>query len=218
LRVIDFIRGDSLAWITEHVPSRWAVLLIDPGYGIDYACGSVPRRKFADGIMGDESTAGRDAVLDWWGVGERPAAVFGSADVPHYGEPRGVLTWDKMGAAGMGDLSFPWKPDNNEEIAVYGPGWSGPRSSSVLSYCPVRGADGKAHPHEKPIALLEHILSKAPPGPVLDLFGGSGSTAEAAHRLGRDCTIVELDPRWWPALQARVDRLHSQLDLFASAG
>ena len=33
------------------------------------------------------------------------------------------------------------------------------------------------------------------PARVLDCFGGSGTTALAANRLGRDCTLVELKPR-----------------------
>jgi hypothetical protein len=209
---IDFIRGDSLAWIADHDPRLWAVLVTDPPFGINYQLhGHGAGCKFTNtSIMGDADASARDAVLKWWGDGA--AAVFGSSKVPHYGSPRGVLTWDKMGT-GMGDIAFPWTPDNAEEIAIYGLGWHGSRGTSILRYPVVRG--DKHHPHEKPLSLLEHILAKSPPGPVLDLFGGSGSTAEAAHRLGRDCTVIELDPRWWPAIQARVERLHAQLDMFA---
>lgn len=209
--MIEVVHGDALAWILDHDPREFAVLTIDPPYGIEAHNGSIPRGKFEGvRIAGDTNTEARDTVLRWWGTG--PAAVFGNREVDHFGVPRGVLTWDKIGV-GMGDLGFPWTPDNTEEVAVYGAGWEGKRSTSVLHFHSM-GA-GRTHPHEKPVALWMSILAKAPPGRVLDTFGGTGSTAEAAHRMGRDCTIIEIDPRWWPELDARVERLHSQMRLFA---
>ncbi len=42
-----------------------------------------------------------------------------------------MLIWDKGEGVGMGDLSFPWRP-NYETIAIYGDGWTGKRTTSVL--------------------------------------------------------------------------------------
>jgi hypothetical protein len=41
---------------------------------------------------------------------------------------------------------------------------------------------------------------------VLDIFGGSGTTAIAADRLGRDATLVELKPAYADLAQRRVTR------------
>ena len=55
-----------------------------------------------------------------------------------------------------------------------------------------------------------------PPVPcrVLDCFGGSGATALAANRLGRDCTLVELKPAYAALARKRIGR--EPLSLFAS--
>jgi hypothetical protein len=47
----------------------------------------------------------------------------------------------------------------------------------------------------KPTCACNH---DAPPvsGEVLDMFGGSGSTAVAAERLGRNCTLIDLNPEY----------------------
>jgi adenine-specific DNA-methyltransferase len=65
------------------------------------------------------------------------------------------------------------------------------------------------HPCEKPQPLLEHIIttSTRPGGCILDCFGGSGSLAEAAIRLGRVPTLIELDPLWVERAQARIDAI-----------
>ncbi len=145
-----------------------------------------------------------------------PGTNLGSWRVPYYGLPRARLIWDKGLAAGMGDLALPWKP-NTEDIHIYGPGWSGHRGSAVIEVTPLRGSDGKSHPHEKPVALLQSILDKAPPGRVLDLTAGSGSSAVASARLGRSCTVVEIDSQWIPTIHRRVDSEGAQCALFAAA-
>jgi len=54
------------------------------------------------------------------------------------------------------------------------------------------------HVCEKPAALLRHMIaaSSKPGAVVLDAFGGSGSTAQAALELGRSAISIELDERW----------------------
>ena len=48
----------------------------------------------------------------------------------------------------------------------------------------------------KPVALMERAIeNSSPPGAlVLDPFAGSGSTALACERTGRQAGLVELDP------------------------
>ena len=54
------------------------------------------------------------------------------------------------------------------------------------------------HVCEKPAAMLRHMISASskPGAVVLDAFGGSGSTAQAARELGRSAILIELDERW----------------------
>jgi len=213
MSTVDIIHADALEWIKGRDPRAWSVLLIDPPYSID-ACFGIIRGKFNGvRIANDTTTEVRDEILQWWGDGA--AAVFGSWKVPYYGNPRGRLLWDKGLSAGMGDTSFPWKP-NVEDIFVYGSGWSGHRGSSVLPAAPPHsptGMSSREHPHEKPVGLLKAILDKAPAGPVLDLTAGSGSTGVAAAQLGRPCTLVEIDFRWIPTIYRRLNTEGAQLPL-----
>ena len=76
-------------------------------------------------------------------------------------------------------------------------GWVGDNSQTTVFEVakPPRNAE---HPTMKPVALIEAMLVNSCPkgGLVLDLFGGSGSTLIAAHRLGMRAALVELDPRY----------------------
>ncbi len=58
------------------------------------------------------------------------------------------------------------------------------------------------HSTQKPTALVERAI-KNRGEIVLDLFGGSGSTMVAAHRLNRCCFMCEIDPRY---CQVIIDR------------
>jgi DNA modification methylase len=61
------------------------------------------------------------------------------------------------------------------------------------------------------------VAAQAPvPARVLDIFGGSGTTALAANRLGRDCTLVELKPEYAALSRKRIGR--EPLSLFAWQG
>lgn len=66
--------------------------------------------------------------------------------------------------------------------------------SSVL-YEP-RPAVSGLHPTQKPVALIERMLSQSARAGdlVADAFGGSGSTLIAADRLGMCARLMELDP------------------------
>lgn len=70
----------------------------------------------------------------------------------------------------------------------------------------------RIHPTEKPVPLLQYFVSlySKPGDVVLDSFGGSGSTGEAALTLGRDVIVVEREKDFYDKLH---DRLKVQADL-----
>ncbi len=67
----------------------------------------------------------------------------------------------------------------------------------------------KAHPTQKPEALLHRILIAAtnPGDLVLDPFFGSGTTGAVAKRLGRRFIGVEQEPAYIAAAQQRIARV-----------
>ena len=64
------------------------------------------------------------------------------------------------------------------------------------------------HPTTKPIALAARAIenSSRPTDPVLDLFGGSGTTLMAAEQTGRIAFLSELDPRYADCIAERYTR------------
>ena len=79
--------------------------------------------------------------------------------------------------------------------------------SNVLAHDPVPSGK-KIHPVEKPTSLIRQLIesSTAPGEVILDFFGGSGSTGEAALQTGRNFLICERDPAFH---QGIVDRLEA---------
>jgi modification methylase len=95
------------------------------------------------------------------------------------------------------------------------------RSDWVLPICSggerVKGEDGtKAHPTQKPEALLYRILlACTKPGDiVLDPFFGSGTTGAVARRLGRRWIGIEREPGY---VKVARERIESTLPLDESA-
>src|SRR5690606_22657747 len=103
-------------------------------------------------------------------------------------------------------LDLPWKP-SSEEIYVIGKGFVGRRDESNVLRCPPvqsMAANGRQHPNEKPVDLLQRLITKCPEGTVFDPFMGSGSTGVAAVRMGRPFVGVEIDPRYFDIACRRI--------------
>jgi adenine-specific DNA-methyltransferase len=68
------------------------------------------------------------------------------------------------------------------------------------------------YPTQKPVALLERIISAScpPSGLVLDCFAGSGTTAEAAERLGRRWIGIDNGKYAVHLARKRLIQLHGQ--------
>jgi site-specific DNA-methyltransferase (adenine-specific) len=72
---------------------------------------------------------------------------------------------------------------------------------------------GAIHPTEKPVQLLDPLITYAcpPGGAVLDCFAGSGATLVAARGSGRRAVGIEADERYCEAVARRLD----QVELFS---
>lgn len=198
---IELWHGDcreDTAWLGADV------LVTDPPYGIGYNSGQ-RRDVLAASIQGDDDTTLRDQALEQWAP--RPALVFGTWRIPRPGGTRARLIWDTKGALGMGDLSIPWKP-SDQEIYVIGAGFHGHRGSNVITCAPVQSMSrgGRDHPHQKPVPLLAALLEKCPPGTIADPFAGSGSVLVAAKLLGLPAIGVELEERYCEIAARRLDQ------------
>lgn len=205
----------------EIVPTlAFDFVMTDPPYGIKYQSGWATERLWSGGksIRNDETTVARDGLLSL--IGDKPAMVFGSRKIPEPANTRMVLTWDQGPALGMGALDLPWKP-SSQEIYVIGKGFSGPRDeSNVIYHHPTQAmaCNGRLHPNEKPVGLLERLLRKCPKGTVLDPFMGSGSTGEAAMKAKRPFIGIEIEHAYFAIACKRLQAVASQGDMLDVVG
>ena len=186
---VTLYHGDCLE--LAHLWTVADVLVTDPPYGMAYDSGRVKGRSTK--IIGDTTLDARDEMMQAWGDG--PALIFGTWRQSRPTAARHVLIWDKGDDPGTGDLSMPWG-NSHEEIYVLGRGFHGKRGPAVLRCAkpPVNNRDG--HPTPKPVALMQTLIAKCPPGTIADPFAGSGSTLVAAKALGRRAIGVELEERY----------------------
>lgn len=73
---------------------------------------------------------------------------------------------------------------------------------------PTNGSEKTGYPTQKPLGVLERIIKvhSEPGDTILDFFAGSGTTGEAAARLGRGFVLVDEHPE---AITTMRDRLAS---------
>lgn len=150
---------------------------------------------------------------------EGSAFVFcGFDSAAAYSEPFRRLGFTVKPAAWVKKCPPPAAPGNwwpsAFELAFYGyrkRAWFGDHDAKRAnvfvsdSYC--HGQPGKVkHPTQKPLALVERIVTALcpPGGVVLDPFLGSGTTALACLRTGRRCIGIEKDAKY---LRIAVRRL-----------
>lgn len=83
----------------------------------------------------------------------------------------------------------------------------GETQTSVLRYD--KPLASEAHPTMKPVPLFSRLVrnSSRRGEVVLDLFGGSGTTAIACEQLGRDAYLMELDPAYCDVIIERWEQL-----------
>jgi site-specific DNA-methyltransferase (adenine-specific) len=82
---------------------------------------------------------------------------------------------------------------------------NGSRDANILHFDKVP-TQAMRHPTEKPIKLLEYLISKSTfeGEVVLDMFMGSGSTCVAAKQTHRHYIGIELEKEWFDVALSRV--------------
>ena len=110
---------------------------------------------------------------------------------------------------------------NSREIAVLGvkhgkPTFHSQYDKGIYEY-PICQDKGRFHPTQKPLALIEELITKHsnPEDTVLDCFSGSGTTALASYNLKRNFIGCELSKDYY---DKSIKRLKDNGILFSSEG
>lgn len=209
------IHGDSRLVAADHLlPGTVDCIVADPPYGVDYQSrmAETPRGlEIVEDVEGDKDLAG--ALLSFHGVMDalKPAMadecdiyVFTRWDIVdhwmkavrslgHGIKYKMLLIWNK-GDPGMGDIDANW--GCGHELILYckrGRRDVAYRRSGIITVDKVRPRD-MIHPTEKPVPLIEELvrMSTKRGDLVVDPYSGSGSTAVACQRNGRNSLSFEL--------------------------
>lgn len=73
----------------------------------------------------------------------------------------------------------------------------------------------KLHPCPKPIEVFRWLIGMFAPASVLDPFMGSGTSGEAAVRMGRSYVGIELEPAFFDVACKRIEDAQRQARLIA---
>lgn len=93
-----------------------------------------------------------------------------------------------------------------------------PDGSTVIKHD--RPTISELHPTMKPVALVEMMIgwSSLANWIVLDLFGGSGTTLIAGHKLNRKVRLMEMDPKFCDVIVKRWQEFTGQVAILESTG
>jgi len=139
-----------------------------------------------------------------WRMYPALSGAIESADLRH----QGLIVWDKT-FFGMGTHFR-----NQHELILHFTHTIAIEAQrhdvgNVIQYPPIRNG---MHPTEKPVELIGTLLSVVCPkgGVILDPFIGSGTTAEACIRSGRQFIGFEKEKTYFDAAQIRIKKAQEQ--------
>lgn len=117
---------------------------------------------------------------------------------------KNILIWEKNNTS-MGDLTGDFASKYEMCIFVH-KGRAlirGKRDPNIMKFSRTRN---ELHPTQKPVDMIEYLISKfSDKGDVvLDPFAGSGTTAIAALNTGRGYICIEKDPEYYKLATERV--------------
>lgn len=185
------------------------LVLTDPPYGIGdkwdkvggfASCGG----KLWNGNAGWDSSAPDKSVIDACVLAASMSIIWGGNyfDLP---PSRGYLVWDKMQTGfSLADSELAWV--------------SKPITPRTFRFARAQlASEGKIHPTQKPVALMEWCINLAPKTTltVADPFAGSGTTGVACANMGKTFYGIERERKYFDIACERIERSYAQQRLFA---
>jgi hypothetical protein len=181
----------------------------DPPYGIDYGrsggfSASHGWGQWRENVEWDRERPRRE-VFDLMRQKSSDQVIWGGNYFTDYLPPTmRWLVWDKgQRNFSLADCEFAWT--------------SQAKAARIFNYSRAEArTDGKVHPTQKPIALMEWCLAFLDASQtILDPFMGSGTTGVACANLGRAFIGIESDPVYFEIARERIAAAQAQGRLFA---
>jgi len=215
---ITLMQGDCLDKMRGIPAGSVDMVLTDPPYGMDFQS----QRK-ADKSEWRPKVANDKRPFVWWIMSAAEALKDGGCMVcfcrwdswaafQFAAEMAGLATksqivWDKMNHT-TGDLKG--APGNRHELAIFATKgrftFHGKRPQSLGAFRKV-SPSRLEHPNEKPVDLMEWLVSHYCPdgGTVLDPFTGVSPVGVACVNTGRNFIGIELDADYFAIAEKRIE-------------
>lgn len=225
--ILELHHGDALEVLARLKTGSVGAVITDPPYGT----GGWKRPE--SGLGGDPRGVWHREAWDEWTLAWLPEALRVARGPVVFFLPQSRLD-EALGKAR--ELGIPWrlliwaKPDPRPRpggptygyepiLALRGLPGKGRDFFLASSPRPRRDLEATGHPHQKPLAVLAWLVTLAskPGDTILDPFMGSGTTGEAALRLGRRFIGVEREAGWFAVAQKRLQSASMQSPLLETS-
>lgn len=209
----EFWQGDCLELMRDIPDGSVDMICTDPPYGMSFQ--SNHRKERHNKIENDSSLEWiEDFTNEMFRVAKNNSAHYSFCSFHHVDKfkiafekkftVKNILIWEKNNTS-MGDLYGDFAP-KYEMCFLLHKGRAlirGKRDPNIFKFARTRN---ELHPTQKPVDLMEYLISKfSDPGDViLDPFAGSGTTAIAALNTGRGYICIEKDPEYYKLATERV--------------
>lgn len=193
INMINLLQGDCMDLMRSKPDKFYDLAIVDPEFGI--GIGNSPRLVTDKGLKAKKWD---DKPIDSMYFDElfrvsTNQIIFGGN---YYSMPptKHCVIWDK-------------KQPEKLSFGMFDFAWTSFDGANKIFRLSVQDEQDKIHPTQKPVKLYKWLLNNyAKQGQtILDTHGGSFSHAIAAHDLGFDLDIIELDPEYFKDGKARFD-------------
>ncbi len=203
---VQLIHGDCLEKMKGIPDKSIDLILTDPPYGIGVTKMKLGNAKMQTFHRGDwDNTTPERIYWDEMFRISKNQMIFGAEHLCHYLPiSRGWVFWDKNnGASSFADGELIWT-SFNYPLRIKKVHWVG----SAPKW---EDTQGKVHPTQKPVKLIQALLdyysdrTKQSSFTVLDPFMGSGSTGIACLNTKRNFIGIEKDDKYFEIAKKRID-------------
>lgn len=218
--MLKLINDDAIKVLKDIEDESVDLIVTDPPYNISYKTGLRKNKNhdFCKVIQNDNNLIISDVIDDLYRVLKQNGACYIFWSIKTYSELMSVveetkfkykntIVWVKNSHT-AGDLQAGY--GQKYELIVYlnkgRAKMNGKRLTDVWEFDRVAGKQ-QMHQNQKPVPLLEQILSKHSSlgDIVLDPFMGSGSTGVACKNLNRNFIGIELDENYFNIAKKRIE-------------
>jgi DNA modification methylase len=203
------VEGDCLELMKALPDGCVDAVVTDPPYGNGTEYDSISDtqenlQRLVDGLMPEVLRVGRRALI-----------TPGVSNISLYPRATWIMAWVTPAGAGSGPWGFAcWQPILAYGADPYLAAGMGRRGDYFIH---TEIAEKNGHPCPKPIDLWTKLIlrgSVRDGETILDPFGGSGTTAEAAIKLGRHFLLFEKSPNYCELIRKRIAAVEAQPNLF----